>query len=202
MTFAQAKQLGAHVRKGDRSVRVVHAGTFTPKEEREGCTGRGDATRWRDATLKAHRVFHVSQIEGAARRGGAPAPAPTRADLRGRGRARAADHRAQRRTVRDGKPASLLSAVGGPGVGPPGGGVSTSRSTGTARRFTSWTHMTGHPSRLDRDLGGFGGSRADYAREELLCGDGRSLHLRGARHPSDRAARGLLGELARGPEGG
>ena len=49
MTFQQARQLGGHVRKGERSARVVHAGTYTPRKsarrpERRGATSRRGAT--------------------------------------------------------------------------------------------------------------------------------------------------------------
>ena len=63
MTFAQAKALGGHVRKGERSVKVFHAGTFTPKEERQAAAAEGRDERAM-RYLKAHRVFHVSQIDG------------------------------------------------------------------------------------------------------------------------------------------
>ena len=166
MTFAQAKQLGAHVRKGERSVRVVHAGTFTPKEEREAARaeGRDEVAR---RYLKAHRVFHVSQIEGlpdeVAHRPAPPVPTFEGVDAR----VRQIIERSGARFVMGSPQAYYLPStdlVSVPLVEAFHEPIDWHRTA-----LHELTHMTGHPSRLDRDLGGFGGSRADYAREELCA---------------------------------
>lgn len=60
MTFKQARELGAHVRKGQTSSTVIYASRFTKTET----DARGDEVE-RDITfLRAYGVFNVEQIEG------------------------------------------------------------------------------------------------------------------------------------------
>lgn len=60
MTFRQAGELGAHVRKGETSATVIYASRFT-KTETDAQGGEVD----RDIPfLKAYGVFNVEQIEG------------------------------------------------------------------------------------------------------------------------------------------
>ncbi|MGX0905324.1 antirestriction protein ArdC [Roseovarius sp. MBR-79] len=56
MTFNQAKQLGGHVRKGEKSATVVKYGTV----EREDENGEERQIPY----AKAYRVFNADQIEG------------------------------------------------------------------------------------------------------------------------------------------
>lgn len=60
LTFLQAKELGGHVRKGERGHLVVKYGTYS-KEEDTKPEGEEATTR---RYLKAYTVFHASQIEG------------------------------------------------------------------------------------------------------------------------------------------
>ena len=62
LTFIQAKELGGHVRKGERGSLVVKYGTYT-KQENEAQT-QGDESAETRRFLKAYTVFHASQIEG------------------------------------------------------------------------------------------------------------------------------------------
>ena len=166
MTFQQAKQLGGHVRKGERSVRVVHAGTYTPKEEREAARAEGRDEQAR-RYLKAHRVFHVSQIDGlpdkVAHRPAPPVPTFEGVDTRVRQiiersgvRFVMGSARAYYQPSTDVVSVPLVEAFHEP--------IDWHRTA-----LHELSHMTGHSSRLDRDLGGFGGSRAEYAREELVA---------------------------------
>jgi len=59
MTFRQAKELGAHVRKGEKGSPVVYANTITRKEE----TKEGETVEQRIPFMKAYSVFNVEQIE-------------------------------------------------------------------------------------------------------------------------------------------
>ena len=59
LTFIQAKELGGHVRKGEKGSLVVKYGTYNKEEE--GSTAEEGETR---RFLKAYTVFHASQIEG------------------------------------------------------------------------------------------------------------------------------------------
>ena len=61
LTFLQAKELGGHVRKGEKGSLVIKYGTYT--KETEGASS-GDASEERRKYLKGYTVFHASQIEG------------------------------------------------------------------------------------------------------------------------------------------
>ena len=60
MTFKQAKELGAHVRKGEGGNSVVYANTLTKTEEQEN----GATEERKIPFMKAYTVFNVEQIEG------------------------------------------------------------------------------------------------------------------------------------------
>ena len=62
LTFIQAKELGGHVRKGERGSLVVKYGTYSKHEE--GDAGASDESPETRRFLKAYTVFHASQIEG------------------------------------------------------------------------------------------------------------------------------------------
>lgn len=61
MTFRQALELNAHVRKGEQGTGVVYASTFS-KSETDADTG--EATERDIPFLKGYTVFNVEQIEG------------------------------------------------------------------------------------------------------------------------------------------
>jgi antirestriction protein ArdC len=61
LTFIQAKELGGHVRKGEKGSLVVKYGTYNKQDEGSKAEeGEGETRRF----LKAYTVFHASQIEG------------------------------------------------------------------------------------------------------------------------------------------
>ena len=60
MTFRQAKELGAHVKKGERGNLVVYANTITKTEEGEN----GQDEERKIPFMKGYSVFNVEQIEG------------------------------------------------------------------------------------------------------------------------------------------
>lgn len=60
MTFKQASELGAHVRKGETSSTVIYASRFTKTET----DARGDEVERDIPFLRAYGVFNVEQIEG------------------------------------------------------------------------------------------------------------------------------------------
>jgi antirestriction protein ArdC len=60
MTFRQASELGAHVRKGESSTTVIYASRFTRTET----DARGDEVERDIPFLKAYGVFNVEQIDG------------------------------------------------------------------------------------------------------------------------------------------
>lgn len=60
MTFKQALELGAHVRKGEKGTQVVYANAITRNETDEN----GEEQERRIPFLKAYVVFNIEQIEG------------------------------------------------------------------------------------------------------------------------------------------
>lgn len=60
MTFKQASELGAHVRKGESSATVIYASRFTKTET----DARGDEIERDIPFLRAYAVFNVEQIDG------------------------------------------------------------------------------------------------------------------------------------------
>ena len=63
MTFKQAKEMGAHVRKGERGNQVVYANTITKTDEQDD----GSEEERTIPFMKAYTVFNVEQIERLAR---------------------------------------------------------------------------------------------------------------------------------------
>ena len=60
MTFKQAKELGAHVKKGERGNLVLYANTITKTEEQDD----GSEKERKIPFMKGYSVFNVEQIEG------------------------------------------------------------------------------------------------------------------------------------------
>lgn len=60
MTFRQSKELGAHVRKGEKGSLVVYANSVTKKEESDD----GEEVEREVHFLKGYSVFNIEQIEG------------------------------------------------------------------------------------------------------------------------------------------
>ncbi len=60
MTFKQAQELGAHVRKGEKGALVVYASTFSKTEANES----GEQVERDIPFLKGYSVFNVEQIDG------------------------------------------------------------------------------------------------------------------------------------------
>lgn len=61
MTFRQARELGAHVRKGEKGALVVYANTITRTEEN---TQTGEDEERTIPFMKGYTVFNVEQIDG------------------------------------------------------------------------------------------------------------------------------------------
>lgn len=60
MTYRQAEELGAHVRKGEHGSLVVYADRFTKTE----ANGKGEEVEREIPFMKGYTVFNVEQIEG------------------------------------------------------------------------------------------------------------------------------------------
>ena len=77
LTFQQARELGGHVRKGEKSTMIVYAGTFSMTEKDD----KGEPQEKEIPFLKAYSVFNVDQTEGLPDKFQKPAtPAPLRYD--------------------------------------------------------------------------------------------------------------------------
>ena len=61
MTFKQALELNAHVRKGEKGSLVVYANSSTRKETDEAT---GDVTEQEIHYMKGYTVFNVEQVDG------------------------------------------------------------------------------------------------------------------------------------------
>jgi antirestriction protein ArdC len=64
LTFKQAQELGAHVRKGERGETVVFASRLTRTET----TDKGEETEREIPFLKGYTVFNAGQIDGLPER--------------------------------------------------------------------------------------------------------------------------------------
>jgi antirestriction protein ArdC len=166
MTFKQALELGANVRKGERGTRIVYAGSISRKDE-SGQAAEDDSER-RISFLKRYTVFNVEQIEGLPE-GQFPTPGPN----------------IQNRDDRDPQLDALFRTYGVKIIEKDGGAFySPATDSITMPRFESFTsgnaffatlaheavHSTGHRDRLDREtLHKYGTSTAIRAKEELCA---------------------------------
>lgn len=166
MTFKQALELGANVRKGERGTRIVYAGSISRKDE-NGQAVEDDSER-RISFLKRYTVFNVEQIEGLPD-GQYPTPQPV----------------IQNRDQRDRRLDALFRAYGVAIIEKDGGAFYSPASDSiTMPRFDRFTsgnafyatlaheavHSTGHRDRLNREtLLKYGTSTAIRAKEELCA---------------------------------
>jgi len=180
MTFRQAKELGAHVRKGEKGSPVVYANTITRTDE----TDEGETVEQHIPFMKAYSVFNVEQIEDL------PAHYYTRPEPRADGPQRIAHAEAffaniGVQIVSGGTEASYNVALDRIRIPP----IEAFRDADAfyATLGHEATHATRHPDRLARDFGRKTFGDEGYAREELvaelgavfLCADlDLSLHVR------------------------
>lgn len=64
LTFVQARELGGHVRKGEKGFPIIKVGTWT--KESEASDSGGDPVEEKRKFLKLYTVFNACQIEGVA----------------------------------------------------------------------------------------------------------------------------------------
>ena len=162
MTFKQAKELGAHVRKGERGNLVVYANTITKTEEQDD----GSEEERTIPFMKGYTVFNVEQIDGLPERYYSkpelvidPAQriehaesffAATGADIRHGG------NRAYYSGSSDHVQLPVFESFRSP----------ESYYATLAHELTHWTK---HPNRLDREFGRKRWGDEGYAREELVA---------------------------------
>jgi len=163
MTFKQAKELGAHVRKGEKGSLVVYANTIT-RTETDAETGKEEE---RDIPfMKGYSVFNVEQVEGLPAHFYAVAEpqldpveridhveaffAATSADIRHGGN-------------------QAYYAVGSDHVQMPPFEAFRDAESYYATLAHEMSHWTRHPKRLDRDFGRKRFGDEGYAMEELVA---------------------------------
>lgn len=163
MTFKQAKELGGHVRKGEKGNLVVYANTIT-KTETDEATGEESETAI--PFMKGYTVFNVEQIDGLPAR--FHTPAAPRLDPVQR-----IDHAerffaATGADISHGGNVACYSVVTDSVRMPP---FETFRDAESyyATLAHELTHWTRHPKRLDRDFGRKRWGDEGYAMEELVA---------------------------------
>jgi antirestriction protein ArdC len=160
MSFAQARELGGHVRKGEKATRVVY---FSPgaRGDDEAATTEPHPTR--RAFAKSFAVFNVEQIDDLPADCYGPPPVCAEPDD---ARLAALFARVQA-TVRVGGARACYDPAGDVIYMPPRDAFRS-----TAQYYATLAHelghWTGHASRLDRQLTG-ARDTASYAAEELVA---------------------------------
>ncbi|MBB3458801.1 antirestriction protein ArdC [Rhizobium sp. BK313] len=162
MTFKQALEFGAAVRKGETGSTVVFASRFTKSET----DGNGNEVDRDIPFLKAYCVFNIEQIDGLPD-GYYDQPAPVPESVE---RIEHADRffRNTGALIRHGGSQAYYSPVMDYIQMPP---FETFRDAGAyvATLSHEVTHWTGHSSRVGRDLSRYAKDRSERAREELIA---------------------------------
>jgi antirestriction protein ArdC len=162
MTFRQARELGAHVRKGEKGELVVYANTITRTEE----NANGEEVEQAIPFMKGYTVFNVEQIEGL------PAHYYQLAEpvLDPLSRIEHAEQffAATSADIRHGG-SQAYYAIGQDRIQLPPFESFRDAESYYATLAHETTHWTRHPSRLDRDFGRKRWGDEGYAREELVA---------------------------------
>jgi antirestriction protein ArdC len=170
MTFRQALELDAHVRKGERGSTVVYASTVTrtgtkPAPVQTGAE-TGEETAETIPFLKSYTVFNVEQIEGLPAQ--FHAIAEPRLDPVQRIERAESFFAATRADIRHGGNMAYYN-IGDDFVQMPPFEAFRDAESYYASLAHECTHWTRHKSRLDRDLGRKKWGDAGYAMEELVA---------------------------------
>lgn len=158
MTYRQAQELGAQVRKGEQGTLVVKYGTFTPKEQ--------EADDRAIPYLKGYTVFNVEQIDNLPDRFMSPAEAAPIEPVPVIDHVEAFIQATGAKIAYGGKQACYRP--GPDDIQMPDRGRFLSEVHLYSTIFHELGHWSGAKSRLDRDLSGRFGSET-YAMEELIA---------------------------------
>lgn len=171
LTFIQAKELGGHVKKGEKGGMVVKYGTFT--KEVEPAMSQ-EALEEERRYLKAYTVFNASQIDGIEFPKPSTLPELTPTEKCSRAREIIAGM-PKRPEVKQGT-ATPHYCPGTDSVHMPECGYFVSEEAYCRTLFHELTHSTGHASRLARKsllenkgIEANGNDRKVYAEEELVA---------------------------------
>lgn len=162
MTFKQAKELGAFVRKGERGNLVVYANTITRTEEQED----GSEEERSIPFMKGYTVFNVEQIDGLPEHYYSK-PEPI-IDLAQRIEHAETFFAATGADIRHGGNRAFYSG-GSDHVQMPVFESFRSPESYYATLAHELTHWTKAPTRLDREFGRKHWGDEGYAREELVA---------------------------------
>ena len=163
MTFRQASELGAHVRKGEKGSLVVYADRIRKTETDEES---GEELEREIPFMKGYTVFNVEQIDGLLDHFHAPA-APVLDPVQRIGHAEEF-FSALRADVRHGGNRAYYAIEPDYVQMPPFESFRDAESY-YATLGHECVHWTRHSSRLDRDLGRKRWGDEGYAREELVA---------------------------------
>jgi antirestriction protein ArdC len=162
MTYHQALELGAHVRKGESGTLVVFADRFTRTEDGDD----GESVERSIPYLKSYTVFNVEQIEGLPPQYQPQTAAPASAEIR---HAQAESFIAATQAIIrfGGDRAFYAPAFDVIQLPPPPAFRDMEGYYGTA--LHELTHWSGHASRCTRELNGHRFGSEAYAFEELVA---------------------------------
>ena len=162
MTFRQALELNAHVRKGERGSTVVYASTIT----RNGRDEAGEESEQSIPFLKSYTVFNVEQIEDLPPQ--YHAVAEPRLDPVQRIERADAFFAATRASIKHGGNRAYYN-IGSDFVQMPAFEAFRDAESYYATLAHECTHWTRHDSRLAREYGRKHWGDAGYAMEELVA---------------------------------
>ena len=162
MTYKQASELKANVRKGEKATQVVYADKFT-KEDQDS---NGDKTTSQIPFLKCYTVFNASQIDGLTENF-FPVIEPVVTSDKQRNQELEEFFAQTKADIYTGSQASYSITTDRVQM-PPFESFAQPLDyyAVLAHEITHWTR---HPSRLDRDLGRKTYGDAGYAKEELVA---------------------------------
>lgn len=163
MTFKQAKEMGAHVRKGEKGNLVVYANTITKTEENERT---GEEEERNIPFMKGYTVFNVEQIDGLPAHFHAPAEAPF--DPVQRNQTAETFFRSTGADIRHGGNQAYYTVTHDYVQMPPFETFCDAQSY-YATLAHECTHWTRHEKRLERDFGRKRWGDEGYAMEELVA---------------------------------
>ena len=164
MTFKQAQELGAHVKKDEHGSLVVYANTITKTKTNEKT---GEDEDQEIPFMKGYTVFNVEQIEGLPAHYYAQATPPTLSPDERNARMEAFFAATGAEIRHTGNRA--FYAIGPDYIQMPPFEFFKDPESYYATLAHESTHWTRHPSRLDRDLGRKKWGDAGYAMEELVA---------------------------------
>lgn len=162
MTFKQATDLKANVRKGEKGTQIVYADKFTKEEE----AANGEMITSQIPFLKCYTVFNAAQIDGLSN-AFYKAPEPVVTNPQQRNQELETFFSQTKADISTGPRACYAQATDRIQM-PPFESFESAISY-YAVLAHELTHWTKHPTRLDRDLGRKHYGDEGYAKEELVA---------------------------------